>query len=165
MITNEEGQSESCLRRKKRRSPPLESTLLPPQSDDVLELDEAWTFVGAKQNPCWIWVALCRRTRQIQGKLLAIGLEEEPKMIANISVNSIRTWLKKMGKSVCPHATELVITADCDAILLVTQKRLQALHPMNTLSKYGKLIPVSLILIRSTIYGTIHLLLMWSFEI
>ena len=83
MFTNEEGQSESCLWRKKRRRPPLESTLLPPQSDDVLKLDEAWTFVGAKQNPCWIWVALCRRTRQIQGKLLAIGLEEEPKMIAN----------------------------------------------------------------------------------
>ena len=73
MITNEEGQRESCLRRKKDADPPpLESPLLPPQSDDVLELDEAWTFVGAKQNPCWIWVELCRRTRQIVGYWIGV---------------------------------------------------------------------------------------------
>ncbi len=29
------------------------------------ELDERWSFVGAKSNPLWRWVALCRRTRQI----------------------------------------------------------------------------------------------------
>jgi IS1 family transposase len=43
----------------------LESTLLPAQPDDVLEVDEVWTFVGSKQNRVWIWLALCRRTRQI----------------------------------------------------------------------------------------------------
>jgi insertion element IS1 protein InsB len=31
----------------------------------VLELDELWSFVAAKVNECWLWVALCRRTRQI----------------------------------------------------------------------------------------------------
>jgi IS1 family transposase len=31
----------------------------------VLELDELWSFVGSKAQPCWLWVALCRRTRQI----------------------------------------------------------------------------------------------------
>ena len=31
----------------------------------MLELDELWGFVGAKWQQCWLWVALCRRTRQI----------------------------------------------------------------------------------------------------
>lgn len=40
-------------------------TLLPYEAGDVLELDELWSFVYAKANKCWIWIALCRRTRQI----------------------------------------------------------------------------------------------------
>ena len=43
----------------------LEPTLLPAQSDDVLELDELWSFVGSKKQAVWLWVALCRRTRQV----------------------------------------------------------------------------------------------------
>ena len=31
----------------------------------MLELDELWSFVGGKTNTLWLWVALCRRTRQI----------------------------------------------------------------------------------------------------
>lgn len=31
----------------------------------MLELDELWSFVGSKANPCWVWLALCRRTSQI----------------------------------------------------------------------------------------------------
>jgi insertion element IS1 protein InsB len=45
--------------------PALEDTLLPSQKGDVLELDELWSFVRAKWQTCWLWVALCRRTRQI----------------------------------------------------------------------------------------------------
>ena len=40
-------------------------TLLPYQEGDVLELDELWSFVYCKDNKCWVWIALCRRTRQI----------------------------------------------------------------------------------------------------
>ena len=40
-------------------------TLLPGQNGDVLELDELWSFVGSKAQECWLWVALCRRTRQV----------------------------------------------------------------------------------------------------
>ena len=40
-------------------------TLLPAENGDVLELDALWSFVGAKANTLWRWVALCRRTRQI----------------------------------------------------------------------------------------------------
>ena len=42
-------------------------TLLPSQRGDVLELDELWSFVGRKADTPWLWVALCRRTRQIVG--------------------------------------------------------------------------------------------------
>lgn len=45
--------------------PPLESSLLPAQREDVLELDELWSFVGSKQQQRWVWLALCRRTRQV----------------------------------------------------------------------------------------------------
>jgi IS1 family transposase len=45
--------------------PPLEETLAEAQWDDVLELDELWSFVFKKDHQRWVWVALCRRTRQI----------------------------------------------------------------------------------------------------
>ena len=45
--------------------PQLPDTLLPARRDDVLELDEAWSFVGKRQEKRWLWTALCRRTRQI----------------------------------------------------------------------------------------------------
>ena len=49
-----------------KRLPLLVETLLPAQADDVLELDEVWTFVGNKrEGERWLWTALCRRTRQI----------------------------------------------------------------------------------------------------
>ena len=45
--------------------PYLQETLLPAQADDVLELDELWSYVQCKKNKVWIWIALCRRTRQV----------------------------------------------------------------------------------------------------
>ena len=33
--------------------------------DDVLELDEVWSFVLKRTQKRWLWTALCRRTRQI----------------------------------------------------------------------------------------------------
>lgn len=43
----------------------VSATLLPYQPGDVLELDELWSFVQVKSNKWWIWIALCRRTRQV----------------------------------------------------------------------------------------------------
>jgi len=48
-----------------QRLPALKDTLRPPQADAVLELDELWSFVGKKAAKRWLWIALCRRTRQI----------------------------------------------------------------------------------------------------
>ena len=45
--------------------PPLEATLVAPEPDDVLELDELWSFVRFRKNKRWVWLAQCRRTRQI----------------------------------------------------------------------------------------------------
>ena len=45
--------------------PKLKDTLLPAQPDDILEYDEAWSFVLKKINKRWLWTVMCRRTRQI----------------------------------------------------------------------------------------------------
>jgi IS1 family transposase/predicted Fe-S protein YdhL (DUF1289 family) len=45
--------------------PGLETTLETFQEGDELELDEIWSFVKRRKNKRWIWLALCRRTRQI----------------------------------------------------------------------------------------------------
>ena len=43
----------------------LKDTLLPAELDDVLELDELWSFVLKKDQKRWLWTAICHRTRQI----------------------------------------------------------------------------------------------------
>jgi IS1 family transposase/transposase-like protein len=45
--------------------PDLKDTVVPVQPDDVLELDELWSFVLKKERKRWLWTAICRRTRQI----------------------------------------------------------------------------------------------------
>lgn len=45
--------------------PSVSHTLVPAERDDVLELDELWSFVGKKEQKRWLWLALCRRTRQV----------------------------------------------------------------------------------------------------
>ena len=48
------------------QQPALSSSLLPAQLDDILELDELWSFVGSETQERWLWLALCRRTRQVR---------------------------------------------------------------------------------------------------
>jgi len=49
--------------------PELRETLIEPDpaepSQSVLELDELWSFVLKRANKRWIWIALCRATRQV----------------------------------------------------------------------------------------------------
>ena len=45
--------------------PPLTQTLLPAQGAEPLELDELWAFVARRRDKRWVWLALCRRTRQV----------------------------------------------------------------------------------------------------
>lgn len=45
----------------------MRTTLLAPEdpTSTTLELDELWSFVLKKANDSWIWIALCRQTRQV----------------------------------------------------------------------------------------------------
>lgn len=47
----------------------MSETLIPPDANDaeatILELDELWSFVLKKTKQAWIWIALCRKTRQV----------------------------------------------------------------------------------------------------
>jgi IS1 family transposase len=38
---------------------------MPSQADDIIEIDEQWSFVGSKKQQYWLWIALCRRTKQV----------------------------------------------------------------------------------------------------
>jgi len=48
-----------------KQLPRFRETIAPARPDDVLELDELWSFVFKKTQKRWLWIALCRRTRQI----------------------------------------------------------------------------------------------------
>jgi insertion element IS1 protein InsB len=56
-------------KKKAAKLPPLRETLVAPDPDDpnatILELDELWSFVFKRINKVWIWIALCRKTRQV----------------------------------------------------------------------------------------------------
>jgi len=58
----------------------LSETLIVPDVNDaeatVLELDELWSFVLKKANKAWIWIALCRQTRQVVAYALGDRSEE-----------------------------------------------------------------------------------------
>jgi IS1 family transposase len=49
--------------------PELHETLIEPDPAEpeatTLELDELWSFVFKRPNKRWIWIALCRATRQV----------------------------------------------------------------------------------------------------
>lgn len=60
--------------------PPLATTLLPPQHHETLELDARWSFVGFKKNKRWVWLTMCRRTRQI----VAYGIGERSEVACRL---------------------------------------------------------------------------------
>ncbi len=43
-----------------QKRPELKDVPLPASVDDVLELDEIWSFVLKKDHPRWLWAALCQ---------------------------------------------------------------------------------------------------------
>ena len=71
--------------------PTLKETLLPAQSDDILEWDEAWSFVRVKVHKRWLWTVLCRRTRQIVGYQIGDRSEKTCRALWN----SIPTMYKR----------------------------------------------------------------------
>ena len=48
----------------------------------MLECDELWSFIGSKtQGECWLWIALCRRTRQVVAYMLGDRSEESARWL------------------------------------------------------------------------------------
>ena len=66
-------------KKKAAQLPPLSETLVAPDPNDelatILELDELWSFVLKRKNQVWIWIALCRKTRQVVAR--AVGDRSE----------------------------------------------------------------------------------------
>ena len=60
---------DELARKKSQALPELSQTLAEPDPDDpeatTLELDELWSFVLKKARKRWVWLALCRQTRQV----------------------------------------------------------------------------------------------------
>jgi insertion element IS1 protein InsB len=51
--------------KKHSQLPVLSQTLVIPEAPLLLELDELWSFVLKRANKRWVWLALCRLTRQV----------------------------------------------------------------------------------------------------
>jgi insertion element IS1 protein InsB len=66
--------------KKAEQLPPLRDTLVAPDPNDesatILELDELWSFVLKRKNQVWIWIALCRKTRQVVARAVGDRSEE-----------------------------------------------------------------------------------------
>ena len=41
--------------------PTVKETLFAAKASDVLELDEAWSFVWRRKNKRWLWTVMCRQ--------------------------------------------------------------------------------------------------------
>lgn len=63
--------------------PDIAETLEEPMPDDVLELDELWSFVQSKDNQRWVWIALCRRTRQVVAYFIGDRTEKSARELWN----------------------------------------------------------------------------------
>jgi insertion element IS1 protein InsB len=80
------------LKKTIQRLQSLKKTTKPAETGDVVEVDELWSFVGSKKNQQWVWVALCRRTREIIA--FAIGNRDE-KMARQLWRNIPADYRKK----------------------------------------------------------------------
>jgi insertion element IS1 protein InsB len=73
----------------------LHETLAAPDPEEAvaLELDELWSFVLKRANKRWVWVALCRATRQVVA--YAIGDRSH--------VTCQKLWAAILGAYRCGH--------------------------------------------------------------
>jgi insertion element IS1 protein InsB len=96
------------------RLPTLENTLLPAQPDDILEFDEAWSFVRKKINKRWLWTVMCRRTRQIIAFVIGDRSETTCRRLWNEIPSEYQGCLAfsdywKAYQKVLPEATHIAV--------------------------------------------------------
>lgn len=63
---------------------------MPAQAEDVLEVDEAWSFVAKKIDKRWLWTAICRRTGQIVAFIIGDRSEETCQQLWQVIPQSYR---------------------------------------------------------------------------
>ena len=86
--------------------PPFSTTLVAPDPKDaastVLELDELWSFVLKKANRSWIWIALCRKTRQVVAYAIGDRSKETGSVAKNFKLikmmHTLKPYIGKTGK-------------------------------------------------------------------
>ena len=62
---------------------PFSSSLVPARTSDIIEYDELWSFVVSKAQRIWVWVALCRRTKQVVAYYLRDRTKESFRIFYN----------------------------------------------------------------------------------
>ena len=71
--------------KKAEKLPALSETVIAPNGADpeatILELDELWSFVLKKAHQAWIWIALCRKTRQVVSYAIGDRSEKTCRML------------------------------------------------------------------------------------
>jgi len=82
-------------KKKAAKLPPLRKTLIAPDPNDpnatILELDELWSFVFKKSNKVWVWIALCRKTRQVVARSVGDRSEKTCRELWNNIPEEYRT--------------------------------------------------------------------------
>ncbi len=69
----------------------MKRTLVKAEKFDVLELDEMWSFVQQRRHKRWVWLAQCRRTRQI----VAYAIGDRSEQTCRLLFERIPKWYKK----------------------------------------------------------------------
>ena len=76
--------------------PPFSTTLLAPDPADptstILEMDELWSFVLKKAQDCWIWIALCRKTRQVVAYAIGDRSRQDVSAALESHTGSLSSW-------------------------------------------------------------------------
>jgi len=62
---------------------PFSSSLVPARTSDIIEYDELWSFVVSKAQRIGVWVALCRRTKQVVAYYLGDRTKESFRIFYN----------------------------------------------------------------------------------
>ena len=62
---------------------PFSESLAPARINDIVEYDEIWSFVLSKAHRIWIWIALCRRTKQVVAYYLGDRTKESFRIFYN----------------------------------------------------------------------------------
>lgn len=124
--------------------PNLKETLLSARPDDVLEYDEAWSFVLGKVNQRWLWTVMCRRTRQIIAFVIGDRSEATCRRLWNRAPNEYRSCVSysdfwEAYQKVLPEKTHLAVGKDSGQVSHMerwycTLRQRQARYVRKTLS-------------------------------